>query len=150
MPEGNKVYVAGKVGNSEEAVKRVIKQFETLGYQITYDWTLHMIQKPFEGNPAAVEAAERMARGVMEADTVVVLCQSEGGVGYHIETGGALIASLVLGFIQGERRRRILAVGEGNHRSVFYYHPAVTRVDTVISLFEGDYFPQLITSSQVV
>ncbi len=128
---GNRVYVAGKVGKGEEAVKSLIGHLEALGYTVTYDWTLYPIQKPFEGNHDAALAAERMARGVMEADIVIVLCQKEGGVGYHIETGGALIASLVISYIQGERRRRIYLVGEGNDRSVFYFHPAVTRVGSI-------------------
>lgn len=132
--EGNRVYVAGKVGRGEGVVKILVARLERLGYSITYDWTLDPVRKPFEGNPDAVAAAERMARGIMEADIVIVLCQKEGGVGYHIETGGALVASLVLSFVQGERRRRIYLVGEGNDRSVFYFHPAVTRIASIEEL----------------
>lgn len=128
---GNRIYIAGKVGKGEEAVKGLIRALAALGYEVTYDWTLDPIQKPFEGNPEAALAAERMARGVMEADIVIVLCQKEGGVGYHIETGGALIASLVLTFIQGQQKKRIYVVGEGNDRSVFYFHPAVTRIESI-------------------
>ncbi len=131
--EGRRIYVAGKTGK-EGAVKNLIARLSELGYIVTYDWTLYAIQKPFKDNPEAALAAERMARGVMEADIVIVLCQKEGGVGYHIETGGALIASLVMSFMQGEQNRRIYLVGDGNERSIFYFHPLVIRVNSVEDL----------------
>lgn len=147
LPQGNKVYVAGKVGQSEGAIRHFIKQIEARGYVITYDWTQVVIAKPFEDNAAATVAAQNMVRGVMEADTSVIFCPAEGGVGLHIETGVALGASLVLGFMQGERRRQILLVGEGNNRSVFHFDPGATRIKTVMDLLEGPYLPPIVEAA---
>jgi hypothetical protein len=131
--EGNRVYIAGKVGK-EGAVRELIAVLEKRGYFTPFDWTTVSLEKPFKDDPSTPASAERMMRGAIEADIVVVLCQKEGGIGYHIETGAAIASCFASPFALGGRRKRVYAVGEGNDRSAFYFHPAVTRVDTVESL----------------
>lgn len=130
----NRVYIASKLGTMEPVVTALKSSLEEQGYVINYDWTEHPVAKPFaEHARHAHEAAENMARAVMECDVLVVLC-APNGVGYHIETGGALVTGIILQFIQGQGAKRIYVVGEGNDRSVFYYHASVTRLPDIESL----------------
>ena len=131
--EGNRVYIAGKVGK-EGTVRELIAALEKRGYFVPFDWTTISLEKPFKDDPCTPASAERMIRGAMEADIVIVLCQKEGGIGYHIETGAAIASCLAPPFALGGRRKRVYAVGEGNDRSAFYFHPEVARIDTVESL----------------
>ena len=129
-----RVYVASKVSRMEGVVQELISWLEERGYSVPYDWTQYPVLKPYELHAIeAAQAAEKMARAVMECDILIVLC-AKNGVGYHIETGGALVASIVLGFITGQQQKKIYVVGEGNKRSIFYYHPTVERVATIFAL----------------
>lgn len=129
MLEANRVYIASKMDLMEPQVRALGAQFKERGYIVPYDWTEHPVIKPFSKHRKAANfAAEKMARAVMECDIMVVLC-AEHGLGYHIETGGALVTSVVLNFVTGQKRKRIFVVGPGNHRSIFYFHETVIRLD---------------------
>ena len=96
-----------------------------------YDWTEHPVAKPFEEHiEEATAAADAMAHAVMECDILIVL-YAEGGVGFHIETGGALVSSIILSFITGQKKKHIYIVGEGNDKSVFYFHKSIKRLSNV-------------------
>ena len=71
----------------------------------------------------------------MNADVVVVLGE-QSGLGLHIETGGALVASIILQFIAGQRRKRILIIGDQRERSIFYFHDSVERFATIDDALE--------------
>jgi hypothetical protein len=136
MPSNRLVYIASKFGIMESSVQRLKTTLEERGYRINFDWTVEPISKPFEQNAQqAHEAAERMARAVMECDIMIVLC-APNGLGYHIETGGALVTSIILDLITKQRRKQIYVIGQGNDRSVFYFHDSVIRLPTVDSLLE--------------
>jgi hypothetical protein len=138
MPKDNRFYIATKIGKMEPQVEALKLRLEALGYEMIYDWTKHPVAKPYRDNQAdADRAADNMARAVMECDILIVLW-SEGGVGFHMETGGGLVAGIVLGFITGQRRKRIFVVGtEGHERSVFYWHHSVTRVADADELLQS-------------
>lgn len=127
-------YIAGRLGMEDE-VRRLKKTVEELGHTIIYDWTETYVPKPFEENiEKATQAAEAMAQAVMACDIFVLLC-AKGGLGMHIETGGALIASIITTFIMGGQPKKIYIVGDRNIRSsIFYFHKAVTRVPDVDTL----------------
>lgn len=127
----NRVYIATKVNRMEGAVASLRRELEARGYEIIYDWTEYPIERPFrEHLEQAHEAAEKMALAVMRCDILVVL-YAEGGLGFHIETGGALVTSIILSYITGQKPKRIYVVGDGNERSVFYFHNSVTRLPDV-------------------
>ena len=132
-------YIASKVGVMDEIVNAVRDELVRRGYEEIYDWRQNVIEKPFEDHPDQVEkAAEKMAYGVMHCDILIVLTAA-GGIGYHIEMGGAFIASIILHFITGQKpqvEKRIFVVGKDNNRSVFYFHPLVTRLPNVATLLE--------------
>jgi hypothetical protein len=122
------VYIASKIGPMDGSVRELKSAIEDLGFRVIYDWTERPVSKPFaEHLDDATTAAEAMARAVMHCDILIVL-YAEGGVGFHIETGGALVASIILSFITGQKKKHIYVVGKGNDRSVFYFHESVTRV----------------------
>lgn len=132
--EKKRVYIASKLGSMEPAVRILKETLERIGFQIIYDWTERPVVKPFEKNLAeAAEAAQQMTQAVMQCDILIVLC-AEGGIGYHIETGGALVASVILSMVTGQPHKQIYVVGEGNDRSIFYFHPLVKRLPDVIGL----------------
>ena len=131
-----RVYIASKFGLMEEEVQRLRVSIEKLGHRIIYDWTEHPIPKPFEEHiKEATKAAEAMAQAVMNCDILIVL-PAERGVGLHIETGGAMVASIILTFILGTPVKEIYIVGEQNDRSAFYFHESVTRVPNIDSLLD--------------
>jgi hypothetical protein len=134
MGIANRVYIASKLGPMEEKVRDLRLQLEELGYEVIYDWTEHPVPKPFEEHvEEATEAADNMVRAVMQCDVLIVLC-ADRGLGMHIETGGALVASLALPFITGQSGKRIYIVGDGNNRSVFYFHNMVVRLPDISAL----------------
>src|SRR3989344_1379489 len=131
MLKGNRVYIASKVNLKESEVRTLRSKLEGLGYAIIYDWTKTVVPKPFTAySLEAHKAAEKMAKAVMRCDILIVLL-APNGLGMHIETGGALVASIILQFVAGQRRKRIFIVGEGNDRSVFYFHDSVERVPNI-------------------
>lgn len=133
----NRVYIASKVGLMDEAVRQLRRELERRGYVIIYDWTEVIVEKPFADHPEQVrEASMAMAKAVMNCDIMIVLT-APGGIGYHIETGGALVASMILHFITGQEpqvEKRLFVVGADNERSVFYFDPLVTRLPDILAL----------------
>ena len=133
---GKRVYIASKVNKMEKEVNSLKEKLLEMGHSIIYDWTQYPVEKPFADNvPTATVAADNMAKAVMNCDVLIVLC-AEGGIGYHIETGGAMVASIILSYVTGKPQKEIYVVGEGNDRSVFYFHESVKRVDSVDELLK--------------
>ena len=120
----------------EHEVRKLKLLLEARGYVVPYDWTEFEVLKPFEENlEAADRAAEAMAKAVMNCDILIVVCAPDG-VGYHIETGGALVTSIILDFILGRPHKQIYVVGPENDRSVFYFHSSVKRMSTPQEVLE--------------
>lgn len=131
------VYIASKAGEMEDIVSGLKTSLEEMGYEINYDWTQYPVLKPYEKNiDQANQAADNMAHAVMRCDILIVLTTTEGGVGYHIEMGGALVTSIILSFITGQKQKDIYIVGGGNKRSVFYFHKSVKRVPDIPTLLK--------------
>lgn len=134
MPR-NRVYIASKADSMEEKVRELADELERRGYVVVYDWTRAMIPKPYTAYPReSNKAAKDMLMSVMHCDIVIVLCTEKGGVGYHIETGAALIAGIAVELISGALSKRIYAVGQGNDRSLFHVNEYVTRLPDIQSL----------------
>ena len=89
-----KFYVATKLENFSEA-QRVIKLLTDLGHTVTYDWTVHgSVYR--DGLTRVREVAHLEAKGVRDADVVIVILT--GGRGTHVELGMAVAygASVIL------------------------------------------------------
>lgn len=134
MP-GNRIYIASKADSMEEKVRELTEELEQRGYVVVYDWTSVEVPKPYVDYPKESDrVGNDMLLAVLHSDIVIVLCTEVGGVGYHIETGAALIAGIVASFVIGLNRKRIFAVGPGNDRSLFHMNNRVTRLPDIESL----------------
>lgn len=91
----------------------------TLGHEISYDWTLHGSVKSVSKERLQQVAIFEL-NGVLEADFVVVLLP--GGKGTHLE----------LGFAMGNNKKIFLHSEDptlfdlGPQTSAFYHHPDLT------------------------
>jgi hypothetical protein len=137
MPQTNRIYIASKFGQMEGEVARLKAELEQRGFVVIYDWTENPVPKPFSLHlEQAQKAAEAMALAVMQCDIIIVLW-AEGGKGFYVEMGGALVTSLVLTYMTGQKHKKIFLVGEdGYEQSIFFFHPQVTRVPTWQALLD--------------
>lgn len=129
-----KFFISGQIDDIP-AVRDVMSQVTDAGHSITHDWTASDIM--LGGNNKFNDLAEtaRRARadiqGVLDCD-VYVLCSSneKQGKGMYVELGTAL------GRAQAGENVRLYVIGELNHSSIFYLHPAVKRLDTIVDVLE--------------
>lgn len=136
MQKKPRFYIGSKLGTMEAAVRSLASELVARGYENACDWTAMNVARPYDAHPDEADvASERMFRAVLEADIVIILCAPDG-LGYHIETGVALGAGAMAHVIGTEHCKHIFVVGEGNERSMFYYHRSVTRVPDTEALLE--------------
>ncbi len=96
------------------------------GHEITHDWTItddigdkDMVWEE-SGRRAALDIT-----GVVNCDAYVLISDNEKqGKGMYVELGAALSLHEKFG------KPSIYIVGPLNHSSVFYYHPAVTLLES--------------------
>ena len=109
------------------------------GHQITHDWTRNETgDKMLEGDDAKLadlvetgRRAELDIQGVIDADAYVMCSDNlKSGKGMYVELGAALALSVT------RDSPKVYIVGALNHMSVFYFHPAVVRLDSVDQLIE--------------
>lgn len=111
-------------------------EVEKMGFTIIYDWTKNPVQKPYEEHIEEVAmSAEKMVNAIVECDILIVLW-SEGGVGFHIETGVGLATSIILSQISRQKKKHIFVVGDEKGSSVFYFHKSVKRLGSIPELLE--------------
>ena len=119
-----KIYVASYVGEKELA-QRLQRKLIALGHEITVDWTA------FPGVPTSQrnlrpdevsEIAVRDLKGVREADVFILLANVTDGRAKYAELGAALMSA------EFTSKPKIYVVGKEGDHSVFFFHPAVTRV----------------------
>lgn len=119
MSERPKVYVAGGFEDKEN-VRDWMQRLTEEGFEITADWTLHRPLAPFiENIDLCKDFAKEDLEGVANCD-IFIFKSEMAGSGAHSELG----AAIVLG-------KRVFVVGEKKNDKLFYFHPQVTRVDTL-------------------
>lgn len=126
-----KVYVAGRVKQIPR-VQVVRDWLREEGHSITFDWTGPEGEQRSDWSKAPDVArglADRERRAVLAADVVVLVgwgcAEGEGGLGCFIEVGVALALGIP-----------VVIVGPCRE-SVFWYLPAVQRVDNLAELKEA-------------
>jgi hypothetical protein len=126
-----RVYIVSKVSVMEAQVRSLKKKLERLGFSVNYDWTESPALKPYGAHPKeSCRGAIRMSKAAFECDILIVLW-SEGGVGFHIETGIALGVAMASAYVTGRSAKRIYVVGEGiANKSIFYHHPHIRLFNT--------------------
>lgn len=119
-----KVFVTGKAGE-EDIARKTMESLKSAGHEITFDWTTIPHLKPYEDNvETSREAAVLEAKGVMNADALVLLVH-EKGVGMYVELGMAIAA-----------KKPIFALGHITP-TMFLFHPMVRRVGTTLELLDA-------------
>jgi len=116
------------------------EKFRAAGHEITHDWTRNETgDKLLAGNEAKLANKEETShraqldlQGVIDCDVYVICTDNEEiGKGMYVELGAALALHATANAPQ------IYLVGKMNHMLVFYFHPAVIRVDTVEEVIEA-------------
>ncbi|WP_340541051.1 nucleoside 2-deoxyribosyltransferase [Nocardioides sp. GXZ039] len=122
-----RIYVAGALADLER-VREVQDAVVAAGHEVVLDWTRASDADLRDYGSQAV-AAEQVARADLEAvlgaDAVLVVDTDQPGRGMYVELGAALARAA-----RGESVQ-IAVLGPEADRSVFYFHPAVRRYDSV-------------------
>ena len=115
-----KFYIASRFDKKPEVLE-LHKYLREKGHEILADWTGHKFVKPYDKNEElAGEYAANDINGAKDCDVFVVL-SDDGGTGMYVELGAAIASNLLRG------KPKIYVIGEHPSRSMFYYHPSVTR-----------------------
>lgn len=127
-----KVYIASNIKNKD----KVQSEFETLrsqGHEITADWTLtdDIAEEERGDSKDYIQAiAKRDFEGVRECDVFVLLSKPSEARSMYVELGLAIALQETTG------SPLVFVVGEENHESVFYFHPAVQSASSIADALE--------------
>jgi len=115
-----KFYIAARTAKAVE-VRKMRKILEEKGHRVSYDWTLEDVDIPRPyGNHVdkVVPLAEKTLEGAKNADIFIIIGDS-AGTGMYVELGAALAAG-----------KKVYAIEDHNDKTVFHFHPLVTRLNT--------------------
>jgi hypothetical protein len=122
-----KFYIASSVANKEQ-VRDLFRSLEDAGHSVTVDWTetdfvpVHMR----DSNEDHIRAiAKRDFDGVLGCDAFVLLSEPAEGRSMYAELGMAIAHYAATG------QPLVFVLGKENDQSVFHYHPAVRRVNSI-------------------
>ena len=120
-----KVYIAAKFEKKEE-VRSLYKILSEMGHNITSDWTLHKMIRPYKKNhELAEEYSIEDINGVKDCDVFILLTDEEKSSGAHVELGAAILSNIKSG------KPIIYVIGSHTANSMFYFHPSVKRMDNI-------------------
>lgn len=128
-----KVFVSGQIEDYED-VRQVQPQFIKAGHSISHDWTtnetgssfLATAKQKIDNRDESSRRAFNDIQGVVEADVYVICTNNKKvGKGMYVELGAAL------GLFYVKKAPKVYLLGEMNHLTIFYLHPAIKRVKTV-------------------
>lgn len=125
-----KFFISGQIKDTE-AIQHQMRQVNEAGHEITHDWTSSdVLLDTREAKLADLDEsgirAEKDIQGVVDSDVYVLSSDNEKvGKGMYVELGAALALHQLNG------KPLVYIVGEMNHMSVFYLHPAVKHRDSI-------------------
>ncbi|MBL8158867.1 hypothetical protein JNJ66_00205 [Candidatus Saccharibacteria bacterium] len=128
-----KVFVSGQITDIS-SVRAVQQALVDAGHTITHDWTrnetgdrmLGSVEDKLRDTEETGRRAQLDIQGVVECDAYVICTDNaSSGKGMYVELGAALALNVTHG------TPLIFLIGQMNHMSVFYFHPAVMRMKTV-------------------
>lgn len=126
-----KWYIASRQKN-KELVKSIIKKINSLGHEVSFDWTEYPDLSPFENNPIECKKiSDSISKELLNTDVFVML-GDEGGTDMLIELG------IVLGRQNDTKKVHIYVVGKNNKRSLMHHHPSITHVDNIEDVFRAE------------
>lgn len=121
------VYVAGSLADAP-LIQVVQAAVESAGHSVIHDWTRgpEATLTNYSSVPRVAAAiAEQDLSAALQADAVLLVLGATPGTGMFIEFGAALA--------DAERRsgKHVAVIGDHPDQSVFYFHPAVRRCQSV-------------------
>ncbi|MBI3190614.1 hypothetical protein HYZ41_02835 [archaeon] len=127
-----KIYVAAAFSRKDD-VKSIYEALKEEGHEIVADWTNHTICRPFEEKEDLTrEYSIRDINGSVMCDVFIILTKDpENNIsgGHKSELGGAIVS------YELTKKPRIYAI-EDNYNSIFYFHPAVKRMNDFKDVME--------------
>lgn len=119
-----KCFISGRSSNFDE-ICRVTHLVRSAGHQISHDWTVLPMVKPYsENQDRAGEYAKQQIQGIIDADACIFLAHHDG-TGLFAELG----AALAVWQLQG--KLLIYAVSREIPEAMFHYHPAIVWKESV-------------------
>lgn len=119
-----KIYVAGKF-KKKDIVLDIYKKVESLGHQVSYNWTTHKPIKPYSKNSQiASQYSENELEGIFNCDVFIYLTD-EKGTTLPMEFGAALMLA------KTKSKPRIYAVGEFNDKSPWFFNLLIERKNSI-------------------
>jgi hypothetical protein len=120
-----KIYISTQFERSGE-IRELSRIFAKKGHEPVNNWIDHIPIKPYaENSKTAKEYAIEDILDALNCDAFILLCGERKGDGMHVELGAAIASAIKTG------RPKIYIVGKTNDSNLFYFHPAVKRVDSI-------------------
>jgi hypothetical protein len=129
-------FISGQI-NDAANVRNLIDKVKIAGHEITHDWTvtdvfLGSLEAKLKDKQETGLRAAKDIQGVVDSDVYVLSSDNEQvGKGMYVELGAALALNTTTG------KPKIYVVGEMNHMSVFYLHPAVIHMAKIEEVIEA-------------
>jgi len=137
-----KFYIASRFDN-KEAVLQIYEKLKEKGHEVHKDWTVHQPFYPYSSDPhRCAKYSEEDVKGAMDCDVFVLLADEKAvsenspnmhshGRGMFIELGAAISSFLLRG------SPKVFVIGPDNDKSIFHFHHAVTRFDTIEEVLDS-------------
>lgn len=121
-----KIFVSGQIDEKEE-INEIYKKLQKAGHEVTHDWTkTDGIGDKLKNQEEAGLRAAKDITGVVDADVYILVSNNtKPGKGMYVELGAALALNEALG------KPQIFTIGNRNHLSIFYLHPAVIHLKAI-------------------
>jgi hypothetical protein len=131
-----KFFISGQIDDAKN-VRSMMDIVVGAGHEITHDWTdvdvfLGGAQDKLNNLEESGLRAQKDIQGVVDSDVYILSSDNANvGKGMYVELGAALALRNYTG------KPEIYVVGEQNHLSVFYLHPAVKRVSGIEDVLQS-------------
>ena len=123
-----KFFVTGRSSNIEE-IKRTMNQVIEKGHEISLDWTVFPMVKPYKENKdLAGQFAVAQVEGIAASDVYILLAHCDG-TGVFAELGAALALAQLHG------KLIVYGVSSDIPEAMFHYHPAIVWKETIKDVF---------------
>jgi hypothetical protein len=127
-----KFYIAASFFK-KDLVKDVFKLLKKSNHTVTVDWTKHSgVKLPLRDHKKKLvtKYATRDEKGVNDADVFVLLSEPSAGRAMYVELG------IAISNYEQNRKPLVYVVGKRTNQSIFYYHPAVKRKNSMHEVLE--------------
>ncbi len=120
-----KIFVTGRFPDVKN-IKRVIKILKKHNHEIIFDWTKKGNLKPYDKNfLKSKNFSKKAIEAIGNSDVFIFVAHPEIAGGSSVELGAAINSFINIG------KPKIYLIGKFNTKVIFYFHPAVTKLDSI-------------------